>query len=173
MRWLERLSPRLGFLLLGLGAWGLVAAGFVIQEWDRLNPCPLCIFQRVLYLLFGALALLGALLPLGPRGQKAWGLGLAGVSLGGFLTALYQTTMQAVPGLVAECSYTDQGPIELFVDWLGMQYPTLFMATGLCSSREWEFLGLSMANWSLLCFLGFGLAALILSRCWGLLRRPA
>jgi len=160
MQWLDRLGPRPGLLILGVGAWGLVGAGLVIQEIDRLNPCPLCIFQRLLYLLLGGLALLGAALP---RGHKAWSLGIAGIALAGFLTALYQTLMQAFPSIIDECSYTDPGPIERLVDWLGMQYPPLFMATGFCGSKEWEFLGLSMANWSLACFAAFGVLALWLA----------
>ncbi len=161
--WLGRLSPRTSLFLIGLGAWGLVGAGMVIQELERLNPCPLCIFQRVLYLLIGALAFVGALLP---RGQKIIGLSMVLVALGGFATAVYQTLMQTVPGLVSECSYSDPGPIELFVDWLGMAYPPLFLATGACASVEWSFLGLSMANWSVVCFLGFGAAT-----WWMVLRR--
>jgi disulfide bond formation protein DsbB len=163
MRWLERLTPRLGFLLLALGAWGIVGTGFIIQEVESLNPCPLCIFQRVLYLCLGLLALLGAL-PSWKRGHKLVALGLALVALGGLLTALYQSLMQARPDLINECSYTDPGLIERFVDWLGMQYPTLFLATGMCSSQEWVLFGLSMANWSVVCFLFLGAFAVWLAR---------
>jgi disulfide bond formation protein DsbB len=62
--------------------------------------------------------------------------------------------MQAYPELAKECSYTDPNLIERLVDWLGMQAPSMFMATGFCTSKEWVFLGLSMANWSCLVFLG-------------------
>lgn len=40
----------------------------------------------------------------------------------------------------------------------------MFMATGFCSSKEWVFLHLSMANWSALCFFAFLLAAAWLAR---------
>ncbi|MDR3323840.1 MAG: disulfide bond formation protein B [Zoogloeaceae bacterium] len=161
MRWLIRLTPRLGFLWLGLGAWGLVVASLVMTEWWNLNPCPLCIFQRVLYMLFGLVAIAGALPRLSARGNKILGVKLALIALGGFLTAAYQSLMQARPDLVIECSYTNPGPIERFVDWLAtITQSSLFMPTGLCSSQEWVFLGLSMANWSLVCFLGLGIAAL-------------
>lgn len=164
---LTQLTPRQGLALLAVASLGLVSAGYVIQEMERLNPCPLCIFQRVLYLLFGGLALLAAVVPGRAGWFKSAGWLLAAIALLGLGTAAYQTAMQALPGVIAECSYADQGPIEKFVDWLGMQYPALFLATGLCGSREWEFLGLSMANWSLLCFLVFGSAALWLTGCIG------
>jgi disulfide bond formation protein DsbB len=38
--------------------------------------------------------------------------------------------------------------IEQIVDWFGVRWPAMFMATGFCSSKDWLFLGLSMANWS-------------------------
>lgn len=164
MQWFERISPRQGLLILGVGALGLVGSGLVIQEIYRIDPCPLCIFQRLLYMVFGSVALLAALLP---RGQRGIALGLAGVTVVGLLTALYQTIMQAFPNIVTECSYTDQGPIERLVDWLGMQYPPLFLATGFCSSRDWEFLGLSMANWSLVCFTVFGVLVLVVTGVLG------
>ena len=53
----------------------------------------------------------------------------------------YQTWMQAFPHLATECGYSDPNAIERLVDWLGMQWPSLFLATGFCTSREWEFLG--------------------------------
>ncbi len=68
--------------------------------------------------------------------------------------AAYQTWMQAYPHLAPECSFTDPNLIERLVDWLGMEWPSLFLATGFCTSRDWEFLGLSMANWSALVFAG-------------------
>lgn len=45
-----------------------------------------------------------------------------------------------------------------------MQMPSLFLATGFCTSREWEFLGLSMANWSTLFFAGIAGYAILLFR---------
>ncbi len=73
--------------------------------------------------------------------------------------------MQAFPLLATECGYSDPNLIERLVDWLGMQWPSLFLATGFCTSRDWEFLALSMANWSLLVFAGIvGYAALLFMR---------
>jgi len=45
-----------------------------------------------------------------------------------------------------------------------MQYSPLFLATGFCSSKEWVFLGLSMANWSVLMFAGIAAYAALLFR---------
>jgi disulfide bond formation protein DsbB len=63
------------------------------------------------------------------------------------------------------CVGAEMGPIERLVEWLGMQWPTLFMATGFCEDEALVILGLSLAQWALICFL----ATLLLS-LWLLMR---
>ena len=146
-----KVPTRAWFATLALGCFGLVAVGLELQALFRLAPCPLCIFQRLLYLVIGVVGLLGFALP---AGRMLWaGLGGA-LALGGFSVAAYQTWMQAFPELATECGYADPNAIERLVDWLGMQYPGLFLATGFCTNRDWVFLDLSMANWSMLIFAG-------------------
>lgn len=153
---------RAWFATLALGVFGLVAVGMLMQHMLRLAPCPLCIFQRLLYLVIGAIALMGWLLPML---RHLWAGLVALPGLGGVAVAGYQTWMQAFPELATECGYSEPNLIERLVDWLGMQWPGLFMATGFCTSREWEFLGLSMANWSLLVFAGIvGYAVCLMRR---------
>jgi disulfide bond formation protein DsbB len=158
MPWRE-VPVRAWFAALALGAFGLVAAGMELQNLLRLAPCPLCIFQRLLYMVIGVVALLGAF---APAGRLLWAVLIALTAAGGAAVAGYQTWMQAFPHLATECSYSDPNAIERLVEWLGMQWPSLFLATGFCSGRDWEFLGLSLANWSLLMFGGIaGYAALL------------
>ena len=151
-----RLSLRACFGLLALAAIGLTIAGWWIGEWMRLQPCPLCIFQRLLYLLIALLALAGMLMPAWPR---LWGLLLALTAAGGLATAAYQSWLQYLPDTSMECGLGDPTLIEQIVDWFGMRWPAMFMATGFCTSKDWLFLGLSMAVWSGLCFLAFLVAA--------------
>ena len=142
---------RAWFATLALGCFGVVAMGMALQQMLNLAPCPLCIFQRLLYLLLGAVALLGAIWP----GASAAVLGSAGLlALGGLAVSLWQSWMQAYPHLAPTCNFTDPNLIERLVYWLGGEFPAWFLATGLCTSREWELFGLSMANWSVFLFLG-------------------
>ncbi|EKE17121.1 MAG: hypothetical protein ACD_10C00608G0002 [uncultured bacterium] len=148
---ISKVPVRAWFATLALGCFGLVAIGMELQAILHLAPCPLCIFQRLLYLAIGALALFGFLWP---AIRLAWA-GLIGLlALLGAAVAGYQTWMQAFPELATECGYAEPNAIERLVDWLGMQSPSMFLATGFCTSRDWVFLGLSMANWSLLVFAG-------------------
>ena len=159
---LPEYPPRAWFAALALAMFGLVALSLALQSILRLAPCPLCIFQRVLYLTIGVIALAGAVVP---AARDLWAAVTGAVALGGVAVAGYQTWMQAFPHLATECGYADPNLIERFVDWLGMQWPGLFLATGFCSSREWELLGLSMANWSVVVFAGIaGFAWLLFSR---------
>jgi len=161
MPWRE-IPVRAWFATLALGTLGLVAFGMELQQLFRLAPCPLCIFQRLLYIVIGLVAMAGVMLP---GGRLLWSALIAALAAGGVAVAGYQTWMQAFPHLATECGYSDPNLIERLVDWLGMQWPSLFLATGFCTSREWEFLGLSMANWSFLIFGGIvGYAALLLMR---------
>lgn len=159
---LSNIPLRAWFAALALGCFGLVAFGLALQEMLRLSPCPLCIFQRLVYLVIGALAVAGFLLPMA---RPLWVGSIAALALLGAGVAAYQSWMQLFPDLASECSFTDPNLIERLVDWLGMQMPSLFLATGFCSSKEWIFLGLSMANWSVLIFLGIAAYAVLLMRC--------
>lgn len=157
-----RFSTRIVFVLLALSSLGLLAAGLILGELARLQPCHLCNFQRVLYIVLAFFALCGALMP-GLR--RLWGALVALVALGGVATALQQSWMQYAPQKAIECGIGDPTLVEQIVDWLGMQWPSMFMVTGFCTNKDWVFLGLSLANWSALCFLSLlAVAASLLLR---------
>lgn len=159
MDW-SKVPARAWFATLGVGCLGLVALGLELQNLLRLAPCPLCIFQRLLYIVIGGVGLLGFALPLL---RLLWSGVIAGLAILGMAVASYQTWMQAYPTLATECGYSNPNMIERLVDWLGMQLPALFLATGFCTSREWEMFGLSMANWSVLIFAGIAGYAFLLT----------
>lgn len=150
-------TVRTRYLLIAVACFGLLASGLTIGVWLNLQPCPLCIFQRVLYLVIAFTALAGAVFSGSPSASRlASGVGIL-AALGGVLTASYQTYMQLFPASVVECGFSEPNVIERFVDVLGTYWEFMFLATGLCSSVDWTFLGLSMANWSIPAFTMFGL----------------
>ena len=156
------LSDRVCFAVLAIGAAGLVAAGLILGDVMRLQPCHLCILQRVIYLAFGVVAAGGVVKP---GWRRFWCVVLMLVAAGGVVAAGQQSWMQYAPELATECGFGEPTLTEQLVNWLGMQWPALFLATGFCTSREWEFLSLSMANWSLLIFAGIvGYAVLLFMR---------
>lgn len=149
---MPRLSDRTLFLALALGTLAIDAGGFGLQTWLKLTPCPLCIFQRFLFMVLFGLAVLGFILPW-PGIRRGLGVLVLLTGLSGMGVAAYQSWMQAFPEQFSTaCNYMDPSLIEQFVDWLGNLHPDLFLASGLCTSKAWSLFGLSMANWALLTF---------------------
>lgn len=156
------LTPRACWLILaGIGAV-LFVASLVLTHGLALNPCHLCIFQRLLY---GLLALVGlATAALLPRPAARW-LGFTALPLaaGGFLVAAYQSWLQAQPPGSISCVGGEPSLIESLVEWLGRWQPELFLATGFCEEAELTILTLSLANWSAL---GFAAVLALAYRAW-------
>ena len=90
--------------------------------------------------------------------------GLA-VSAAGVVAAGYQTWIQRFAPTTT-CG-ADMPWYERLVEWAGQQVPVLFLSTGLCSDPAWRFLGLSIAEWSLVAFSGMAVLSLV-----AFLRRP-
>ena len=59
-------ASRAGYALLALGCASLLGFGYYLQFQQGLEPCPLCIFQRIAFFAVGAVALIALLH--GPRG---------------------------------------------------------------------------------------------------------
>ena len=156
---LPKISVRLGFFLLALVSFGSVAGALMLGDIIKLPPpCHLCILQRLIYLVYGVWALCGLAIP---SGRRFWSFCLV-TAAGGIAAAAEQSWMEYAPHLVTECGFGDPTLSEQLVNWLGMKWPSMFMVTGFCTQQDWHFLGLSLANWSVLLFLGLFLAALAL-----------
>lgn len=155
------ISIRTGFAVIAALALSLVVLSLVLTELLGLSPCPLCIFQRMLYMLLIAPAVVVLVWPR----SLLWSGGMALlISLGGLVTAAYQSWVQVAPDESAACEYQDPNLLEQFVMWAGEAAPSLFYAWGDCASAEWTFLGLSIANWSVAAFLFVTILLLALLR---------
>jgi disulfide bond formation protein DsbB len=161
---LSRRHPRLPFAVTCVTGLGLVIVGVVLSEVLGLAACPLCIIQRMLYLLLALFA--GLAMPFAGRlpGRRLGALGLIVAAGTGLFVSGYQVWIQRFSPSTS-CSGRMAWWEEL-VDWAGDQVPILFRASGLCSDPAWKFLGLSIADWSLGMF-----ALLLLLAAHTLLRR--
>lgn len=159
-----RPTARLLWMVLGLGCLILVIGSLVLTAWLDLRPCPLCIFQRLLFMLLAVLALTAAWL--GPR-RMALLPGLLAIcgSVAGAGIAAYQVWLQLQPADTASCGGGSYTLIDLVVDWLGERLPTLFLATGFCEEVGLLILGLSLAQWALIGFSG-GLIVSVWAILW-------
>jgi disulfide bond formation protein DsbB len=161
-----RPTARLLWSVLGLGCLALVIGSLVLTAWLDLRPCPLCIFQRLLFMILAVLALGAAWL--GPRrGALVPGLLILGCAVAGIGIATYQVWLQLQPADTASCGGGSYNLIDLVVDWLGERLPTLFLATGFCEDAGPLILGLGLARWALIGFSGCLIVAI-----WAIWLRP-
>jgi disulfide bond formation protein DsbB len=143
-------------LLTALASIGMLVFGFYLQHVVGLNPCPMCIVQR--YALIGVVVL-------GLIGWRLQGKGLALTALvlaldagfGGF-TAARQSWLQWYPPEIVTCGRDFYGMVENFP--LNRAIPMIFKGSGDCTKIDWTFLGGSIANWSFVVFVVFGLMGL-------------
>ena len=137
--------------VVSLGAVGLAA---IAQYTFDMQPCPWCVLQRLIYIVVGVLALLGALLSGVPR-RLVVGLAFLG-ALSGIATALYQQ-LHAVNE--ASC---DLSMAERLINWLQLDrlVPQLFIAYASCADAAVSVLHIPFAVWS--CILFVILALLLL-----------
>jgi len=149
--------PRRTYALICAACVAMLAFGMYLQHVVGLEPCPMCVVQRyalVLVAVFTGLA--GAT---GRPGlQKTWGVLALVAAVGGAYTAARQTWLQWHPPEFVSCGRDIYGMIESFP--LQRAIPMIFKGSGDCSKVDWTFLGLSIANWSFLCFALFGLVVL-------------
>lgn len=138
----------------------LLVAAYYLQYVVGLKPCVLCILQRVVYFAIAIITLLAVLI--NPRGMfhKIFTLLLSLISLLGILIAGRQTWMQYFPPADVGCGPNLNFMLQNFP--LRQVIKTLFYGSGDCSLVTWRFIGLSMAEWSLLFFCGFFAAFLSL-----------
>ncbi len=151
----------------GRGAWLLMAftalllelAALYFQHVMVLQPCVLCIYERVA--LFGVMGagLLGAIAPATPLRYAAillW----AYSAWQGLMLAWKHTMILLYPSPFNTCDFFVNFPTWLPLDkWL----PSVFLASGDCSVRQWEFLSLEMPQWLVGIFAAYLLvAALVL-----------
>lgn len=119
----------------------------------------MCIVQRYALVLVAVVAGITAMAR--SRGLLIAGSGLL-VLLSGFgaFVAARQSFLQWYPPEIASCGRDFYGMIETFP--LKRAIPMIFKGSGDCTKIDWTFLGLSIANWSFLCFVAIALVGLVL-----------
>ena len=128
----------------------LVAVAVFLAQYLRIAACPLCILQRMLYLGLSGAAIIGLLTVKQRFLNLTAALLMLAFSAAGAFVAGYQTYLQRF-AQDTQCSGA-MAWWEVLVDWAGEKIPVLFRASGLCSEPGWKFLGLSIAELSLLAF---------------------
>ena len=142
----RRLLNLAGFLVCA----GMMAFALYAEHGLLLEPCPLCVFQRIAVIGIGISYLLLALHDPGRGWARAVYLGILDLAaLGGIIVAGRHVWLQNLPpDKVPSCGpglgyMLDTFP---FADALKM----VFTGSGECAEVAWSLLGLSMPAWVLI-----------------------
>jgi disulfide bond formation protein DsbB len=148
------------FLFVFLACAGMLSFALYVQHVDFVDPCPLCVFQRMAYMWIGAAALLAFIH--NPRGGGKWvygGLlcigGAAGMSIAGRHLWLQSLPPEQVPDCGMGLNYMlDTMPfLQVLTE--------VFYGSGECAEVYWTFLGLSMPGWTFVWYTAFTLGTII------------
>ena len=145
-------STRLFYFLVFLACIGLLGFGLYLEYGKGLEPCPLCVFQRITYILIALIAFIATLHNPGKvSGRIYCGLivfsALAGTGIAGRQVWLQHLPADQVP----ECGPGLEYMLEAFP--FGQALKMILSGSGECAEIQWQFLGFSIAEWSLGCFL--------------------
>ncbi|MDH3748754.1 MAG: disulfide bond formation protein B [Gammaproteobacteria bacterium] len=157
----KRLLNLSGFLVCA----GLMGFALYAQHQLLLEPCPLCVLQRVAVIALGVVFLGATLHNAAGAGRFTYVGLLALASLFGAIVAGRHVWLQNLPkDQVPACGpgldyMLENFPFQQVVDMI-------FTGSGECAEIVWQFLGLSMPGWVLVFVIGLGAAGI-----WNNLRK--
>ena len=150
-------------MLFGFAVCAALLAYAVFAQYGALyEPCPLCIFQRVAMAAVGVVGLLAALHgPKGATGRRVWGLlAFLAAAIGAAIATRHVWLQHLPPDQVPACGPTLDYMLESMPSWLDV-VKKVMTGSGECAEVNWKFLGFSMPEWTLLCFVLLGVGALV------------
>jgi disulfide bond formation protein DsbB len=159
------MTARRGNLLGFAACAALLAYAYYAQFVLHLEPCPLCIFQRVGVFAIGVVFVLAAAHDPVSWARRAYASLLAVAALATIGVALRHLYIQHLPeGSVPSCGASLDFMLKVFS--LSEVLVKVLTGSGECAKVTWQFLGLAMPAWVLI-------AALILGAygVWNNLRR--
>ncbi|MGR9087660.1 MAG: disulfide bond formation protein B [Gammaproteobacteria bacterium] len=160
---LLKFNARIWFFFGFLGCVFLLSMGAYFQLVGGLEPCPLCISQRIGILLTGIVFLVAAIHDPEAKGVKCYAvMGAIAALAGGSISVRHVWLQHLPPDQVPECG---PGLEYVFQNFPLFETVKLMLSgTGDCAKVDWTFLGMSMPAWTLVAFLM--LAALSILQYW-------
>ena len=148
----------LGFLMCA----GLLGAAYYFEYAMYLDPCPLCIMQRIAVFALGVVFFLGAMHnPSYVLIQRIYtGAGVGAATFGSAIAGRHVWIQNLPADEVPTC-----GPsLEYMVDALPLAelIGVMLRGNGNCAEAVWSFFGLSMPQWTLIWFVAFVLGGVYL-----------
>ena len=139
--------------IIGFGCMFLIGVALYMEHMMHLEPCPLCIFQRVAVITAGLIAIVAALHNPQRLGIKVYSLMVEMASTVGGALAIRQLHLQSLP----EDQVPSCGPgLDYLLDVFPMQdvIQMVLVGDGSCAEVAWSLLGISIPGWALVGFIG-------------------
>ena len=140
-------------------AFALVGLAVAIQTQFNLEPCPLCVSQRIVFIVIGFLFLIFSFLKPNRLIKFMYISSLLITNIIGIIFAIRHIMIQnkwiVVP---AECGIDLNYMFENFP--LTEAFSLLFKGTGDCSEIDWLFLGFTLPQLALIAYIMFGIMTL-------------
>jgi disulfide bond formation protein DsbB len=154
-------SSRFSWALLSFFCFSCVGAALYFQHVIGLEPCYLCILQRIAFLIIGFGCLITLINPknhiLRKFGYLSW---LGGSSLGIYAGGNLIYMQSQPPEMFSSCS---MGADQLMETFSFIEYlPMLFNGSGDCSTSSGAFLGLTFEQWTLGLFIMISLSLFLI-----------
>ena len=144
-------EKRIVLLLIFLICTTVIGYALYLQLVINLLPCPLCIAQRIAYWLVGLTAIFAFIHNPRGLGRKIYFSFITVFSLSGLILALHHSWIIRYPEAF-QCGISAE---EEFLNGLSIAnwWPSMFEANGDCADVKWEFMSLTIPNWSVIFFL--------------------
>ena len=156
---LNKISPRIWNSFVVLCCASLLGFAYYNQYVDYLDPCPLCIFQRVVFFWMAVFALLAVIHNPGRVGQRIYAWLIVGSAVIGASIAGRHIWLQSLPpDEVPECGPGLNYMLENFP--ITEVFSTVLRGSGSCAEVIWSFMGMSMPKWTLIWYVGLGCVTL-------------
>ncbi len=156
---LNKITPRVWSICVVLSCACLLSFAFYNQYIEYVDPCPLCIFQRIVFFSMGLLALVAAIYNPQRVGRWIYAWLMAAIAMLGALIAGRHVWLQSLPpGEAPEC-----GPgLNYMLENLPLSevLSTVLKGSGSCAEVKWSFWGMSMPMWTFAWYVGLGLLTL-------------
>jgi disulfide bond formation protein DsbB len=138
----------------------LLGYAYYSQYQLGLEPCPLCIFQRIGVAALGVVFLIAGLHNARGWGASVYSVLIGAVSLATVGVAIRHLYVQSLPpGTIAACG----APPDVLLQFTPVTevIRKVLTGSGECSEINWRFLGLAMPAWVLICALGLGVLGVV------------
>ena len=148
------------YWLIAFGTLFLLGIALYMEHVMHLEPCPLCIFQRIAVMATGLVAFIAAIHNPGAPGTRVYGGLVVVASMTGTALSWRQLYLQSLPeDQVPAC-----GPgLDYLMDVFPMQevIRMVLEGDGSCAEVVWTFLGISIPGWTLVGFISLTLLGLL------------